>query len=130
MTDAARLLREIVANPAADVLRLAFADAIEERDERQIGRGRIEPARIVMDGERDRVAELEEQVRALRHALARELAELRARNDGGTHWDGCHESHPMCAAIQRIEAALVETDAKEKGKSSPIPLPGEPRAEG
>lgn len=32
MTDAARLLREIAANPAADVLRLAFADAIEERD--------------------------------------------------------------------------------------------------
>lgn len=32
MTDADRLLREIVANPAADVLRLAFADAIEERD--------------------------------------------------------------------------------------------------
>lgn len=32
MTDADRLLREIAANPAADVLRLAFADAIEERD--------------------------------------------------------------------------------------------------
>lgn len=31
MTDADALLREIVANPASDVLRLAFADAIEER---------------------------------------------------------------------------------------------------
>lgn len=31
MTDADRLLREIIANPADDVLRLAFADAIEER---------------------------------------------------------------------------------------------------
>lgn len=31
MTDADALLREIVANPARDVLRLAYADAIEER---------------------------------------------------------------------------------------------------
>lgn len=36
---------------------------------RYLGRGCIEPARIVMDGGPDRVAELEEQVRTLREAV-------------------------------------------------------------
>lgn len=39
------------------------------RPVRYLGPGRIEPPRIVMDGEGDRVAELEEQVRALREAI-------------------------------------------------------------
>lgn len=41
---------------------------------RYLGRGRIEPARIVMEGEPDRVAELEEQVRTLRE-YTRECAD-------------------------------------------------------
>ena len=41
---------------------------------RFLGRGRIEPAKIVIEGETDRVAELEEQVRTLRE-YARECAD-------------------------------------------------------
>lgn len=36
---------------------------------RYLGWGRVEPARIVMEGKGDRIAELEEQVRTLREAL-------------------------------------------------------------
>lgn len=44
----------------------------------------------------------------LRAALQVELDALQARTTGSTHWDGCASSHPACAALQRIRAALAE----------------------
>lgn len=60
-------------------------------------------------------AEAPAEVERLRAALQRELDELRARMKDRTHWEGCEEAHPMCAALTRIESALV---AEKLGEGS------------
>jgi hypothetical protein len=59
--------------------------------------------------QRGRIAQLETALRV-------EIEDLVKRTEHRTHWDGCEESHPMCAAIVRIKQALaVQAEAKEGG---------------
>lgn len=80
---------------------------------RYLGRGRIEPARIVMDGEPDRVAELESQVRALREACEESVGQC--RNGGRWGMDRCTD-RDSCNVCSPLRSALAATDhnAKEK----------------
>ena len=94
---------------------LQFADSycVGRGDEpvRYIGRGRIEPARIVMDSEPDRVAELESQVRTLRDTVQQVVLDhdafaLRLPEDIRSKVES-----PVVAACR---AALAATAPKEK----------------
>lgn len=68
---------------------------------RYLGRGRIEPAKIVMDSEPDRIAELEAQVRTLREACEY----VRAHECYGDRF-AC----PKC--YQAVKSALAATAPK------------------
>lgn len=78
---------------------------------RYLGRGRIEPARIVMDGEPDRVAELEAQVRALRA--------LREAIEKYSIYAQARGSAPFGATGEEA-AALAATDPNAKEKPCTI----------
>lgn len=65
----------VVKNDSYPWVGIGYADGgrsvkISSLEVRYHGPGRIEPARIVLDSEPDRIAELEAQVRALREAIA------------------------------------------------------------
>lgn len=51
-------------------------------------------------------------------ALDREIEELIYRNRGSTHWEGCEESHPMCAAMKRMMAAKAKAIANVEGANN------------
>lgn len=73
---------------------------------RYLGRGRVEPARIVMEGEPDRIAELEEQVRTLRE-YTRECA------DNFDCDNYAHRYQTFCRQCE-ARAVLAATAPKEK----------------
>lgn len=52
------------------------------------------------------VDKLSNRVDFLEAAIRVEIAELEQRTNGISHWEGCHESHSICAAIKRLRAAL------------------------
>lgn len=76
------------------------------RPVRYLGRGRIEPARIVMEGEPDRIAELEEQVRTLRE-YTRECA------DNFDCDNYAHRNQTFCRQCE-ARAVLAATAPKEE----------------
>ena len=93
---------------------------------RRLGRGRLVPARIEMQGDElsptsmklaEAVIDSEkvlkeayrEQVATLRTALQVEITDIVLRNRGSTHWLGCEVDHPKCAALARMRAALAAT---------------------
>lgn len=59
----------------------------------------------------DELARLRAANTELAGALRKELNELISRNRCSSHWLGCESSHPICAAIERIRAALARHDA-------------------
>lgn len=42
--------------------------------------------------------------------LRAEVADLKSRMFGSTHWQGCEEAHPKCAALKRMQNAIAEAD--------------------
>lgn len=46
------------------------------------------------------------EVERLRAVIADEIKRLDGPG-GSTHWEGCERSHPRCAAIKRLRAALT-----------------------
>ena len=51
-----------------------------------------------------------------------EIRRLEESGTGGTHWEGCESTHPKCAAIKRMRAALAGTAAPEPVR---VEIPGE-----
>ena len=48
-------------------------------------------------------------VDATRRALRIEIEDIQRRCCGATHWEGCENDHPACAAIARMRSALAAT---------------------
>lgn len=90
------------------------------RPVRYLGRGRVEPARIVMEGEGDRIAELEAQVRTLREAIREAWKNLNparmVMNDTALDLfdEGETQSGVLTAWEILNEHALAATAPKEK----------------
>ena len=42
--------------------------------------------------------------------LRAEVADLKSRMFGSTHWQGCEEAHPKCAALKRMQNAIAEAE--------------------
>lgn len=88
----------------------SISEPFLSRPVRYLGRGRIEPARIVMGGEPDRVAELEQQVRALR-GIAVKLDSL----DWIPGYELVGGNHAILGdAMDAARAFLAATAPKEK----------------
>lgn len=101
----------VVKNDSPPWVRIEYADGQRSVKTsslivRYLGRGHIEPARIVMDGEPNRIAELEAQVRMLRE-FARECA---------TNFDCDRDAHRYQTFCRQCEAraALAATAPKEE----------------
>lgn len=53
--------------------------------------------------------DLTRAVDSLRRALRIEIEDIQRRSRGSTHWEGCENDHPTCAAIARMRAAIIAT---------------------
>ena len=42
--------------------------------------------------------------------LRAEVADLKSRMFGSTHWQGCEEAHPKCAALKRMQDAIADAE--------------------
>ena len=85
----------------------SISEPFLSRPVRFLGRGRIEPAKIVIEGETDRVAELEEQVRTLRE-YARECAD---------NFDCDNYAHRYGTLCRKCEASAALAATAPKGET-------------
>ena len=42
--------------------------------------------------------------------LRAEVTDLKSRMFGSTHWQGCEEAHPKCAALKRMQDAIADAE--------------------